>query len=65
METPVWGYTLDINDNPIFDPSSSVDIDLPEILLNDISRIIIGYMGINIRENDLIQYAELAKTKGI
>jgi hypothetical protein len=65
METPVWGYILDANDNPIFDQSSSVDIDLPEILLNDISRIIIGYMGINIRENDLIQYAELVKTKGI
>mgnify|MGYP003132576551 CR=1 FL=1 len=65
ITTPVWGYTLDENDNPIFDPSSSVDIDLPEILLNDIARVIIGYMGINIREEQLIQYAELVKTKGI
>tara|TARA_R110001592_G_scaffold118031_2_gene320335 strand:+ start:19054 stop:19770 length:717 start_codon:yes stop_codon:yes gene_type:complete len=65
ITTPVWGYALDTNDNPIFDPSSSVDIDLPEILLNDIARVIIGYMGINIREDQLIQYAELVKTKGI
>lgn len=65
MTTPVWAYTLDDNDNAIYDSGNSTDIDLPEILLNDVSRIIVGYMGINIREDQLIQYSELVKSKGI
>lgn len=65
MAAPVWAYILDDNDNAIYDASGSTDIDLPEILLNDVSRIIVGYMGINIREDQLIQYSELLKSKGV
>ncbi|MEE9337996.1 MAG: hypothetical protein V3U87_07955 [Methylococcaceae bacterium] len=64
MATAVWGYTL-VDEVPVYKDTLSIDVDLPEILLNDLARIILGYMGINLREQELMQYAEVIKMKGV
>ena len=61
--TPVYGYTI-VNDVPVYDAATSTQFEFPENDHLDICRIILGYMGINIREQQLLQYAELMKTKG-
>ncbi len=40
-------------------------IELPEITTNQIARIILSYIGINLREQMLLQYAEAIKAKGV
>ncbi len=63
---PFWNYYIDVTTEvPIYNPTGTIDIALPEILLNDLARMILGYMGINLREQELTQYAELIKTKGV
>jgi len=66
LPTPVWGYTIDpASDVPLYDAGSSTDIDMPEILLNDIARIMLSYIGINLRESQVVDYAETIKQKGV
>jgi hypothetical protein len=66
IETPVWGYTIDpASDVPLYDAGSSTDVDMPEILLNDIARIMLSYIGINLRETQVVEYSEMIKAKGV
>lgn len=58
--TPVWAYTI-INARPVYDPAASTDIEFPDQDFNEIVFIITSYLGINIRENQLIQYSEMMK----
>ena len=63
---PFWNYQIDpTTEVPLYNPVGTIDIELPEILLNDLARLVLGYMGINLREQELSQYAELIKTKGV
>jgi hypothetical protein len=62
--TPVYGFTI-ANDTPVYDATTSVQFEFPEFDHLDICRLILSYMGINIREQALIQYAELIKNKGV
>jgi hypothetical protein len=62
--TPVWGYTI-ANDEPVYNPVTSVQMEWPEVYHIDIARLILGYMGIFNREPQLSQYAEMVKMKGI
>jgi hypothetical protein len=63
--TPVWAYTIDADDNVVYDPSNSINIELPAILTNDLTRIILSYIGINLREQGLVSYVEEIKAKGM
>jgi len=66
IETPLWHYSIDTDtDTALYDPHGSKDIDMPKILLNDMARILLSYIGINLREAELFQYAEMIKGKGV
>jgi len=54
-----------VDDVPIYDPSSSTQIELPLMLTNQLARIILSYIGINLREEKVVAYAETIKTKGV
>lgn len=62
---PVWAYTLDSNGRPVYDASNSVDIESPDVTQNRIAVKVLSYLGVSIREPQLIQYAEQQKATGI
>lgn len=62
--SPLWAYTI-VNDVPIYDSANSVQIELPLMLTNQLARIILSYIGINLREEKVVSYAETIKTKGV
>jgi hypothetical protein len=61
---PVWAYTSP-NGVEIYDAANSVDFEWSEILFTDISRIILGYIGINLRDDELNLAIQTYKAKGI
>jgi len=61
--TPVWGFTI-VNDEAVYNPATSVQIEYEDIYHIDMARIILSYMGITFRDADLLQYAEIGKQAG-
>ena len=62
--SPVWGYNI-IDTVAIYDSSKSTDIELPQMLTNDIARLICSYFGIRFRDNMFLEYSEMIKNKGV
>lgn len=62
--SPVWGFDI-VNNRPVYNDSTSVDIDAPEDAMNEIVMMHLGYMGIHIREQELLQYSEMNKRQGV
>lgn len=60
---PKWGYTT-VNSRPVYDSSTSVDIEAGSDAFNEIAMICLGLLGINLREQDLFQYANAVENKG-
>lgn len=58
--SPVWAYTIQ-NGVQVYDPSNSVQFEASDFGMNRIIAIILSLVGINIREGDLVQYAQLYK----
>lgn len=60
--TIIWGYTLDINGRPVYDPATSSD---PEWYDTDMLEIIsraLRMVGLNLQSNEISQYAnEISK----
>ena len=50
---------------PIFDDANSTDLEFPDETFNEIAIRILSFVGINLRENQLSQFAELKKQQGI
>lgn len=61
--TPVWGYTI-INDEAIYNPVTSTQLEWNSVYHIDIARLILAYLGINFRDSDLLTYAEQVKANG-
>lgn len=61
---PFWAFTLE-NGRPVYDPVNSIDLEAPEELANEIVMMCASYLGINLREPQLIQYAETMKQQGV
>lgn len=61
---PVWAYTNPSGQNPVYDPVNSVDVEMPAIVKNHITYCVLTKLGINIRESQLQQYAEMMKKNG-
>ncbi len=57
---PVWGFTI-INDEPIYDPSTSVQLEWPDWYHLLYCKLILAYLGFNFRDNDLVGYSQLMK----
>ena len=60
---PVFAYTPNVG--YITDPGTSVEFEWPESMHNDLMRIILSYIGVNIRDTELVQYAEQKKAQGV
>ena len=61
---PFRNYTITANDENIFDPTGSVDLEYPEIMHNDFAVIVAKYFGINLKDGDLINFAQGRQDRG-
>lgn len=62
----VWGYTMSGTPaRPTYNPASSIDIELPKECMNELAVMYLSYLGINMRDAELLNYAEMSKQKGI
>lgn len=62
--TAVWNYTI-INNRPVYTAAGSVDIDAPKEVMNMLVMMALSFAGIEMREADLINYAEQMKKEGV
>ena len=60
---PVWAYTV-TNNNAVYDAGNSVDFEMPDDTHNEICYRILSYLGVNLRDGELTQYAEKMKQTG-
>lgn len=78
--TPYYDFYMDTNDNVVYLPpnttspitgnppshaSQSVELEWGEECHIDIARLLLSYIGINLREVPLLQYAEMKKKEGV
>lgn len=61
---PVFSYTV-AADVLTYDAAGSTEFEWPANLHMDLVRIMLSYLGINLGDDKLIQYAEMQKTKGV
>lgn len=59
---PVWGYTG--TTLPIFDPSTSVDLLVPALCINEIVMLILPHCGVNLSADQVTQYGLLKQQQG-
>jgi len=62
---PIWAYTFDSNNIEKYDPVNSVDFDWNGILFTDIAKLVLGYIGINLRDQELQGAIDNYKVKGV
>lgn len=63
-KVPIWAFTI-VNNNPVYDAANSVNWEFFDQYHNAIVMIICEFLGINIREADLITAAEQFKTENL
>lgn len=59
-----WAYTLDVNGRPIYDSINSADPVFDEVAILDIIARSLLMAGINLQQNQVVQYANEVKTQG-
>lgn len=62
---PYYNYTIDENDEVIFNPIGSVDFEYPADMLPKIVRVVASYVNINLKESNVVSYLEQAKIEGV
>ena len=62
--TPIWNYTNPSGTMPIYNPTGSVDIELPEILADEFAMTILSRLGFSIREDGAVSYSKFIKETG-
>lgn len=55
---PSWGFTT-VSDVAIYNPSASIDFELPKSLEYRLAQKVLSYLGINMREAEIVQFAQL------
>ncbi len=63
--TPIWAFTLDANDRPVYDPVNSVDIEAPDQVTNEIAFNTLAFMGISIRDQFIYQASKQFVAEGV
>lgn len=63
-QTPSWGYVTSGEDN-VYASASSVDFELPKQLEQRITEEIMSLMGISLREEEVVSYAEMQIQKQV
>lgn len=56
-KNPAWGYTI-VSGKPVYNPSTSQDVEFNEELMNLVVSKMLMYLGINLREAELYQMAK-------
>ena len=59
---PVWGFTT-VNNRPVYDATTSVDIESPDETHNEIAGTVLSYLGISIKDGDIVNYAQQMKNE--
>jgi hypothetical protein len=57
---PVWGFTI-VNGRDVYNPATSTQFEFPDFSHNEIMGVACGYLGINIRDAELLQFAQMFK----
>lgn len=60
---PVWGYNI-VNGRPVFDATKSVNLLWTDVCINDIVIRAMSYVGISIKDNDIIGYSQIKIKEG-
>ena len=61
---PLWAYTI-VNNRAVYDATNSVQLQFSDANQNEIVMMMGSFLGMNIRENDLIQYSEMKEKSGV
>lgn len=61
-QSPTWAYT-NVGNKSVYNASNSIQLELPESTYNKIIVRLVGLYGINIREMDIVQYANNEEAK--
>ena len=61
---PVWGFTV-VSNRFVYDAATSTDLDIPKEAFNEVVMMFLSYMGMRIREPQVVQYAEMQKNQGV
>lgn len=61
---PFWNFTV-VSNRPVFNPIGSQDFEFPDEAQNKIIFMMCSYLGINLREGDLINYSEMQKKEQV
>ena len=62
--TATWNYT-ETNGRPVYNSIGSIDIELPKECMNELAMMYLSFLGINMRDAELVQYSEMNKQKGV
>ena len=63
-KTAKWNYTIGTDGLPVYNPTGSVDIELPQMCFDEMAVTVLNRVGISIREGDLSQWANITKNAG-
>lgn len=61
---PKWNYTVNASDQPVYNPTGSVDFEFPKIEWEQICNRIVKYWAVNLREGELYQSVDKAIQTG-
>lgn len=62
--TPVYAYTIDANDNVVYDSANSVQLEYYESNHIDIIRLLLKYIGVNLKNPQLEQFINQQTRQG-
>lgn len=62
--TPKWAFTVNANDEEIYDAGNSVQLEFPNLDWQNIANLSLKYIGIYLREETIITLAESMIIKG-
>lgn len=58
---PFWGSTTNVNGRPVYDATTSVDLECPDEVQDEICMNALSYLGISLKDGEIVQYAEQMK----
>lgn len=61
-QSPTWAYTV-VNNQSVYNPSASIQLELPESTYNKIIVRLVSRYGINIRDFEVVNYANNEEAK--
>lgn len=63
-KNPIWNYTV-VGGQPVYNPTGSVDFEMPDSCHNEIIIKMLSYKGISLRENELYNYSVQKDNTGV